>query len=275
MSSLVLSLLILGLLAGCTSGLSTIPGLPEAGDSAPGRRLDPNDIADAVPKAEPRSRYGNPGSYVVRGKRYRVMNSGWGYSERGIASWYGTKFHGRRTSSGETYDMYQMTAAHKSLPLPTYVRVSNLSNGRSTTVKVNDRGPFHENRIIDLSYAAATKLGILGKGTGLVQVESIDPGQPAPKQPPSAIPPPQRMTESTSPDLFVQTGAFSSRFNADRERERIVQSLQQSVRIQQASRDGQSVYRVQIGPLVSVEQVDALSGKLYRIGITNPHVVID
>lgn len=272
---LTLFSLILGLLAGCTSGPATIPGLPEAGDGAPARRLDPNNIADAVPKTENRSRYGNPSSYVVRGKSYNVMKIGRGYSERGIASWYGTKFHGRRTSSGETYDMYKMTAAHKSLPLPTYVRVNNLSNGRSAIVKVNDRGPFHENRIIDLSYAAATKLGILGKGTGLVQIEAIDLGQPLPKQPRSAVPPPGPMTESTSPDLFVQTGAYSSRVNADRERQRIAQSLQENVRIKQASRDGLSVYRVQVGPLAGVEQVDAISGRLSQIGITNPHVVIE
>ena len=101
---------------------------------------------------EPKSRYGNPESYVVFGKRYYVKDSSKGYVETGIASWYGTKFHGRRTSSGETYDMYAMTAAHKTLPLPTYVEVTNLNNGRSIIVKVNDRGRFHEIRIIDLSY---------------------------------------------------------------------------------------------------------------------------
>ena len=132
-------------------------------------------IPDAIPKVEPRSRYGNPQSYVVFGKRYAVLKSADGYRKRGIASWYGTKFHGKRTSSGEPYDMYAMTAAHKSLPLPSYVRVTNLKNKRSVVVKVNDRGPFHENRIIDLSYAAAIKLGISDGGTGVVQVTVIDP----------------------------------------------------------------------------------------------------
>ena len=128
-----------------------------------------------MPKVESKSKYGNPKSYVVFGKRYYVKDSAKGYVEQGIASWYGTKFHGRRTSSGETYDMYAMTAAHKTLPLPTYARVTNLENGRSVMVKVNDRGPFHQNRIIDLSYSAATRLGIVKTGTGRVEVEAIDP----------------------------------------------------------------------------------------------------
>lgn len=127
---------------------------------------------------EPKSRSGNPESYVVFGQRYHVMNSvHHDYAERGIASWYGKKFHGRRTSSGETYDMYAMTAAHRSLPLPTYVRVTNLKNSSTVIVKVNDRGPFHDNRIIDLSYTAAVKLGIVRTGTGLVEVRVIDPSR--------------------------------------------------------------------------------------------------
>jgi rare lipoprotein A len=144
-------------------------------DSAPGAPVDVSHVKDAVPRDEPRSRWGNPPSYVVNGRRYHTLTTSSGYRERGIASWYGTKFHGHRTSSGETYDMYRMSAAHKSLPLPTYARVTNLRNKRSVIVKVNDRGPFHDNRIIDLSYAAAAKLGILGEGTGLVEVEAIDP----------------------------------------------------------------------------------------------------
>ncbi len=165
------------LVTACSIRPPSIPGFSDD-DSAPARKLDPSTISDAVPQAERRSRSGNPNSYVVLGKRYHVMSSSDGFNQRGIASWYGTKFHGRTTSSGETYDMYAMTAAHKSLPLPTYVEVTNLDNGRRTIVKVNDRGPFHQNRIIDLSYAAATKLGILGKGTGLVEIRAIRPGQP-------------------------------------------------------------------------------------------------
>ena len=125
--------------------------------------------------SEPLSRYGNPESYVVYGKTYHTLSSSKGYKERGAASWYGTKFHGKRTSSGEPYDLYAMTAAHKTLPLPTYVEVTNLKNGRTVIVKVNDRGPFHDDRLIDLSYAAAAKLDILPYGTGEVEVRAIDP----------------------------------------------------------------------------------------------------
>ncbi|MGI9334397.1 MAG: septal ring lytic transglycosylase RlpA family protein [Gammaproteobacteria bacterium] len=164
-------LLALGILiAGC-GGTPTRPGQ----DGGPGTSVDVSSVPDAVPRVEPRSRRGNPESYVVFGKRYYVMNDAGGYLERGIASWYGKKFHGRTTSSGEIYDMYAMTAAHKSLPLPTYVQVTNLENQRSVVVKVNDRGPFHSNRIIDLSYTAAAKLDIVRRGTGLVEVRAIDP----------------------------------------------------------------------------------------------------
>lgn len=137
-------------------------------------------VPDAKPKIEPLSRYGNrfknnSNSYVAKRKRYRVMSTSKGYRARGLASWYGTYFHGKKTSSGEKYNMYQMTAAHPTLPLPTYARVTNLENGKSVIVKVNDRGPFHSNRLIDVSYVAAAKLGMLGRGTGKVEVISIDP----------------------------------------------------------------------------------------------------
>ena len=132
-------------------------------DYGPAQPVDVSHVKDAVPRAEPRSRYGNPDSYRVNGKTYHVKDSAAGYREKGIASWYGLKFHGRKTSSGEPYDIYKMTAAHKTLPLPTYAQVVNLQNGKSVVVKINDRGPFHTNRIIDLSYAAASKLDILAK----------------------------------------------------------------------------------------------------------------
>ena len=128
-----------------------------------------------VPQPETKSRYGNPETYVVFGERYHVLDTSDGYVERGIASWYGEPFHGRKTSSGETYDMHRLTAAHKSLPLPTYVQVTNLDNGRRIVVRVNDRGPFHEGRIIDLSYAAARKIGMIGPGTARVEVRALDP----------------------------------------------------------------------------------------------------
>lgn len=157
-------LLLLGLLSGCSGTGDKVSEL--------------SDIPDAVPKVEPRSKYGNPKSYVVFGKRYYTKADSKGHLERGLASWYGKKFHGRKTSNGERYNMYAMTAAHKTLPLPTYVRVTNLTNGRSTVVRVNDRGPFHGNRIIDLSYSAARKLGIAAKGVEMVEIRAIDPRAP-------------------------------------------------------------------------------------------------
>ena len=147
-----------------------------------------NDIPDLTlvrepePKHEPKSRYGNPAKYTVLNKTYSVLTSSKGYKERGYASWYGTKFHGFRTSSGEIYDMYSMTAAHKTLPLPTYAKVTNLNNNRSIIVKINDRGPFHDDRIVDLSYAAASKLGILANGVGKVEVVAINPSMDLPKR---------------------------------------------------------------------------------------------
>lgn len=155
------------------------PRPPPAESPPPERRLpaDPApgtaDLPVLVPRAEPRSPYGNPDSYEVFGKRYRVMDSSDGYVERGVASWYGREFHGRRTSSGESYDMHALSAAHRTLPLPTYVEVTNLENGRKVVVRINDRGPFHGDRIIDLSYAAAVKLGMAGKGTARVEVRAL------------------------------------------------------------------------------------------------------
>lgn len=175
---LALSLLLLA--GGCTTPVR---------DSGPARepRIDFSRIPDAVPVAEPRSRYGNPSSYAVNGRTYRVMASAEGFVQRGLASWYGTKFHGRRTSSGEPYDMYAMTAAHKSLPLPSYVRVTHLASGKSVVVRVNDRGPFHDGRIIDLSYAAARKLGISRHGTAEVEIRALFPQAPVTAAVPEAV----------------------------------------------------------------------------------------
>ena len=146
----------------------------EPGDGPSSRKITASDVQDAVPVNEPLARYGNHSPYTVLGKTYTVLPSSKGYHERGIASWYGSKFHGRRTSSGELYDMHLATAAHKSLPLPTYAEVTNLDNGRKMIVKINDRGPFHEDRIIDLSYAAAIKLGVDQTGTAPIDVRAID-----------------------------------------------------------------------------------------------------
>ena len=189
--------------------------------------MDVSKVPDAVPKREPRAAYGN-NNYTALGVRYTPMPDAKGYRERGVASWYGKKFHGRPTSSREPYDMYAMTAAHKTLPLPAYVRVRNLQNDRVVIVRVNDRGPFLHDRVIDLSYAAAYKLGIVGTGTGLVEVEAVEPeestlvmvaGQPA-------TPPPRHPgleiistaaadTRPPPPKLYLQVGAFTRSENAE------------------------------------------------------------
>ena len=161
--------------------VSTVLGCTPVGVGTPGPSLTSADgldfdaIPDAVPRDEFKSRSGNPETYVIDGITYRVMDTSAGYREEGIASWYGGYFHGRPTSSGDVYDMYLMTAAHKSLPLPTYVRVTHLGNGRSVVLRVNDRGPFVEDRIIDLSFAAASKLGMAAIGTAQVEVVALDP----------------------------------------------------------------------------------------------------
>ncbi len=263
-------LIIALLLAVALSGCSILPSVDSDSDYGPPEgAVDVSHIPNAVPKDEPRSRYGNPTSYVVLGKRYYVQSSSQGHVERGIASWYGSKFHGRRTSSGETYDMYGMTAAHTTLPLPTYAQVTNLENGRSIIVKINDRGPFHNNRIIDLSYTAASKLDILKKGTGMVEVVALNPRQPAPSKPR------QSATGGKKPGLYLQVGAFSNRYNADRLANRLANALNRSIRVKRSHGGDNEVFRVQVGPLVSVAQADTLSEKLAQQGITGLHVIID
>ncbi|HTB90727.1 MAG TPA: septal ring lytic transglycosylase RlpA family protein [Steroidobacteraceae bacterium] len=176
--ALPLGVLIAAGMAACFSAppRGEIPSATPVPPTPPAERPPPPDsIPDMVPRYEPRSRNGNPPFYDVMGKRYFVLSSGVGYVERGVASWYGPGFHKVRTSIGEPYDMYAMTAAHKTLPLPAYVRVTNLQNGRSIVVRVNDRGPFVGNRIIDLSYTAASKLDMLRNGTAMVEVRSLEP----------------------------------------------------------------------------------------------------
>ena len=173
--------LLLASLAGALAGCGTIPDRPVSIRPA-GTDLKAASSGDEpIPRVEPPSRSGNADTYVVFGRRYRVRETSEGYREQGTASWYGADFHGRKTSSGPLYDMYELTAAHKSLPLPAYVRVTNLENGRSTVVKVTDRGPFVSGRIIDLSYAAALRLDMLERGTALVEVAALEPYQYLPE----------------------------------------------------------------------------------------------
>lgn len=231
-------------------------------------------IPDAVPKSEPRSKYGNPESYVVNGRRYHVLKDATGFAEKGIASWYGEQFHGRRTSSGETYDMYAMTAAHKALPLPTYVRVTNLKNGKKVTLRVNDRGPFHGNRIIDLSYTAAAKLDILAAGTGLVEVRALTASGDV--APPAETPVPDSTGASAgSGAFFIQVGAFSSRANAEALLSRFGAPGEFLVSISEALVDGRILFRVRIGPIDDVEIADSIVARLGPMGINEHSIVTD
>jgi rare lipoprotein A len=273
--------LIAATLGGCGGDGRSYP-YPEDG---PGQHRDVSHVPDAVPKVEPRSRGGNPSTYVVLGKRYHTVNDSKGFVERGIASWYGRKFHGRKTSNGETYDMYSMSAAHKKLPIPTYLQVTNLENGRSVIVRVNDRGPFHDNRVIDLSYAAASRIGMLGKGTALVEIRAIDPKAPKKASPTRVAyrsPPPTRQpampdneTRQEEPRIFLQAGSFSNSANAERLRKRLEQGLARNVRVIPAATTGGPVHRVQVGPLASVSAADNVSTLMHEFGVREPLVVIE
>ncbi|MBS0568287.1 MAG: septal ring lytic transglycosylase RlpA family protein [Proteobacteria bacterium] len=258
-------------------------------DSGPGGALpDVSRIPEPVPRAEPRSAYGNKSPYAVLGKTYNVLPNASGYVERGIASWYGNKFHGYTTSNFEKYDMYAFSAAHKTLPLPSYARVTNLDNGASVIVRVNDRGPFAENRVIDLSYVAAIKLGIWQKGTGLVEVRAIDPEHPerdlaarSPARPAPAAASPPRIAAAPPPGkihkpaLYLQVGAFSDQVNAERAAETLRGARLGTVRVVEGASNGRAVRRVRIGPLRDADEADALAPKVRALGLGEPRVAID
>jgi rare lipoprotein A len=222
---------------------------------------------DAEPRVEPLASRGNPPFYEVDGRRYFVLESADGYVETGVASWYGSKFHGRSTSSGEPYDMFAMTAAHRTLPLPTYARVTNLDNGTSIVVRINDRGPFAHDRVIDLSYAAAVKLDIIGVGTGLVEVRAIDPTAWSMTTPPPA--------PVGTPRLFVQVGAFAERANAESVATRLRDAHLYNVTLTTPPGDSAPLWRVRIGPLADVDEADAVALRVDGLGFPEARIVID
>jgi len=230
----------------------------EPGDGPSSRNITAADVRDAVPVNEPRARYGNHSPYTVLGKTYTVLPTSKGYHERGIASWYGSKFHGRRTSSGELYDMHLATAAHKSLPLPTYAEVTNLDNGRKMIVKINDRGPFHEDRIIDLSYAAAIKLGVDQTGTARIDVRAIDVGTS------------KRSAVKLADGTFLQVGAFSKRKTANALAGKMMAAQLKPVSIKKS----RGLYKVWIGPYASDIEIEASMRRVVELGYERPHKVI-
>ena len=242
----------------------------DGGPAAPA--VDVARLVEPTPKLEPPARYGNKQVYSVLGETYRLLPDSRGYVERGIASWYGNKFHGYMTSSLEPYDMYQFSAAHKTLPLPTYARVTNLDNGKSVVVRINDRGPFHENRLIDLSYAAAVRIGIWPKGTGLVEVRAIDPSHPDA----TPAPAPKIVTaEAASARIYLQLGAFGDRANAERVASAAKRGGIGQVDIQSAGVNGHTVHRVRVGPLADVAAADALTPRIESLGFGAPRVAIE
>jgi len=248
-------------------------------DHGPARAVDVSNVPDAVPRAEPKSRGGNKSPYRVLGKTYYVMPSSLGYEERGTASWYGKKFHGHKTSNGEVYNMYGMSAAHKSLPLPTFVKVTNTANGRQVVVRVNDRGPFHGGRIIDLSYAAAKKLDMLGKGTANVEVEAIDPGSwnsssvvaAGSAGTPAVVPISRPEPGGTR---YLQVGAFSLQATANKAQRQLQSMLPgYPIRVASVQRNDQTLYRVQIGPVRLDANLAELVSRVEAAGYLQPHLV--
>lgn len=294
-----------------TPAPQSAPGAPEtslsqaeryrqARDDGPREAIDVSRIEEPEPKHEPLSRYGNRSPYSVLGRSYEVLPTARGYVERGISSWYGNKFHGYMTSSFEPYDMYKFTAAHKSLPLPSWARVTNLETGKSVVVRINDRGPFHENRLIDLSYAAAVKIGVWPKGTGLVEVRALMPGEVEPearaavtasRTPPRPLPKPTPVDARRSasapataaadanataqPRIYLQVGAFGEQANAERAAQRVAAARLGEVRVVEASVNGRSVRRVRLGPLRDVDEADRLTEELRRLGLGEPRVAVD
>ncbi|MFQ6021384.1 MAG: septal ring lytic transglycosylase RlpA family protein [Acidiferrobacterales bacterium] len=274
----ILPLILVAVLLTACGGLHRKGGYYED-DGPPKRtRVDLSKIPSALPRVEPLSQHGN-NPYTVSGKMYFPLSSAKDYRERGIASWYGKKFHGKQTSSRERYDMYAMTAAHKVLPLPTYVQVRNLHNGRVVVVRVNDRGPFLRNRVIDLSYAAAAKLDMLRTGTALVEVRAIDGVEPYPTTLQTAGV--QAATEHSSsgqpsaPRLYLQVGAFTSWENAVRLRARLNRAQLGLIHIQSELQDNVRFYRVRVGPLASIAESDRLAQRAAEYGVPDAHVIVE
>lgn len=234
-------------------------GPPDPDEIPPGIEFTP----DAVPRREPRSASGNPPEYEAFGELYRVLDSSEGFSERGRASWYGKKFQGKTTASGEPYDMFAMTAAHKTLPIPSYVRVTNLDNGRSAIVRVNDRGPFHSGRVIDLSYAAAARLQAIGHGHVTVQVDAVEPVGNAPvfATAPRAAPNPE-----TNPNAqrWLQVAAYSDPANAQAMRDTLARKGLRDVDIRPAR--GGALHRVVVGPFTNDTEVTRTRARLNDAG---------
>jgi len=241
-------------------------------DKAPHFRINANRIHNAVPRAEPLSKHGNPKSYVVFGRRYYVMKSARGYHARGVASWYGMKFHDFKTSNGEIYNVAGMTAAHKTLPLPTYLQVTNLRNGKKIIVKVNDRGPFVNNRLIDLSYAAAKKLDMTGTGTAPVSIVAITPGITRLAANNTSIRRESyegyhRTQKKHTP--YIQLGLFKQRSSAQKLASMVKQWTRSAVNVKTTLIHKRYYYQVVVGPLPNSKSSQQLTHRLQLAGLNH------
>ena len=223
----------------------------QAEDAAPMRHIGPDDVSDAIPRADPILAVGNRSPYTVNGRTYEILDDYHNYRERGTASWYGSKFHGHETSNGEIFDLYAASAAHKTLPIPTYARVTNLANGRSVVVRVNDRGPFHSDRLIDLSYAAAVKLGYMEQGTAPVEVAVLNIAGVD-----------DRRGTTGGEYRYLQLGAYGTEASARRLLAELQAFVQPPVCISQVESGGRTLYRVRVGPVANADELALVQQQL-------------
>ena len=269
----------------CSSAPEQTPESPNKGrysisqDRAPTRIVDLSIIPEVIPQPINRTMAGNRSPYTVLGKSYQVLPTEEGYNESGVASWYGEKFHGHKTSNGEVFDMYQVSAAHKSLPIPSFLRVTNLDNNRSIVVRVNDRGPFHGDRVIDLSYAAALKLGYADRGTARVQLESIvasgafrDRGVSATTSAAGN----ENLRVSSSSSKYLQVGAFSELSTAQEVSTKVeeITSLPVFIRTVNISKS-RTLHRVRVGPISDSGQIQRVSESVVAANLGSPYTVTE
>ncbi len=259
----------LGLSALLLAACSELPVTPEISDGRPLGELQADQVVDAVPKAETILLAGNTSPYTVNGVEYEVLDSSAGYREEGIASWYGTKFHGRKTATGEIFDVYAASAAHRSLPLPAYARVTNLENQRSVVVKVNDRGPFHPDRIIDMSYGAAVKLGFAEQGTARVEVIALAVEGTEDLRADAAL------ADWHQDYKYLQLGSFSQRQSAERLRDQLAASQAVAVVLRDVEINGRNYYRVQLGPVDDRKALLALRESYLEQGFSGAKLVAE
>jgi peptidoglycan lytic transglycosylase len=279
----IVSPLLLAIVA-CSSAPAPAPKSPNEGrysisqDRAPTREVDLSSIPEVIPEPVNRTMAGNRSPYTVLGKSYRVLPTEEGYNERGVASWYGEKFHGHKTSNGEVFDMYQVSAAHKSLPIPSFLRVTNLDNNRSIVVRVNDRGPFHGDRVIDLSYAAALKLGYADRGTARVQLESIVATGASRDRTRTAASTTRNETlhVSSASGKYLQVGAFSELSAAREVSSRVEEITSLPVFIRSVNASGDRVlHRVRVGPISDPGQIQRVSQSVVAANLGSPYTVTE